>query len=216
MSNVNEQTASGSVAAERRVDLSARLSDSIDLARLMPGQRISKARLAFQLRARLDDVEAVLPAFVGTGLVSIDGDDVLVADLDRSRLMLRMEEREPLETALAHAAASKATASQRQVISGAVLLLKRSAMVGDMEGYMRADRALERLIGEAADLPDSFEKLVQIKREFRRAWCAHNRLRDLNIPAGLRQRLAEAIAAGDAKVAVEAVNQFLNYLRKSY
>jgi DNA-binding FadR family transcriptional regulator len=216
MNDMNERAASANLVAERQLELSVRLADLIGLARLMPGHRTSKSKLALHLRARAEDIEAILPAFVEKALLMLDGDDIVVAAVDRASLMHQMEKREPLEKAIAHAAAVKATASQRETIAGAVTLMKRSAMVGDMEGYMNADRVLEKLIGEVAALPESFEKLVAIKRDFRRAWCAHNRLRDLNVPAELRQNLAEAITKGDAQAAVDAVHYFLEYLRKAY
>jgi DNA-binding GntR family transcriptional regulator len=216
MNNASERIASGSLTSERVVELSQRLTDSIDMARLMPGQQISMANLALHLRSSPTEVEAVLPEFVRKGLLSLACDSVVITPLDRTKLMQQMDMRAPLEKAIAQAAAAKATDAQKNKISGAVVLMKRSAMVGDMEGYMNADRALERLIGDAAAMPESFEQLVQIKREFRRAWCAHNRLRDLNIPAELRQSLAAAIAKSNAQEAVDAVENFLEYLRKAY
>jgi DNA-binding GntR family transcriptional regulator len=216
MNDASDPIVPSNPAPDKCVELSAKLADAIELARLLPGQRISKANLALYLRAKPTDLEAVLPAFIAVSLLSLEGEDLVVAPLDRTKLMLQMHRREPLEKAIAEAAATKASAAQKGKIASAVVLLKRSALVGDMEGYMNADRALERLIGEAAALPDDFEKLVQIKREFRRAWCAHNRLRDLNIPANLREKLTQAIGKGDAAAAGEAVHRFLQYLSKAY
>ena len=60
------------------------------------------------------------------------------------------------------------------------------------------------------------ERLIAIKREFRRAWFAYNRLRDLNVPLGMRSRLVEAIIAHDPDAAANAVTVFIDYLKKSY
>jgi DNA-binding GntR family transcriptional regulator len=212
------QAAKDSYAEQRRAELSARMLESIGLARLAPGQRISLDSLALHLRAKTEDIKAILPSIAETGLLSVhlsaaQQTDVVIAELDRTALLARLEEREMLETEIAAAAAINATADQRTALQSTALLLKRSALVGDMEGYMTADRALEKIIGHSSQRADSFEKLVQIKREFRRAWCAHNRLRDLNIPAAMRETLTKAIVDGHPDAAILAVKNFMKYIR---
>jgi DNA-binding GntR family transcriptional regulator len=88
-------------------------------------------------------------------------------------------------------------------------------VIGDIDGYMLADRQLEVILGIASKLPDESERLKQIKREFRRAWLACNRLRDLGEAAELRHALVESIAARDSEQATKAVAKFIEYLRRS-
>jgi DNA-binding GntR family transcriptional regulator len=131
-------------------------------------------------------------------------------------LIPNLEVRLVLEQDLAEAAARNLSAPDQREMTDLVANLKRSALVGDIDGYMRSDRRLEKAIAAAAGLPETAERLFTIKREFRRAWCAHNRLRDLNIPADLRKSLVEAIVARKPEEARAAVRRFIQYLRHAF
>ncbi|MGL4636794.1 MAG: FCD domain-containing protein [Beijerinckiaceae bacterium] len=213
MDDHKQRAAKSSLAEEKRAELAARLTDSIALARLAPGQRISVQSLALHLRSKVEEVKAVLPTVAQSKLMTFTDTDVIVAELDRDMLVSRLDDREMLEKQIAAAAAMKAASDHKAALESAVVSLKRAALVGDIEGYMNADRALERVIGQTSQLEAEFEKLVQIKREFRRAWCAHNRLRDLNVPAAMRESLTKSIINGDSDGAVLAVDTFVKYLR---
>jgi DNA-binding GntR family transcriptional regulator len=216
MSKQEDSAGQGGPGAKRLEELIQRLGDDIDLARLAPGQAIPIDGLARRLRCLLKDTAPVIAHFVQRGLLRLEGESCIVAPLDRSHLLAELDRRLALEQQVAEAAAKNPAAIDRVGMEHAASLLRRSAMVGDIEGYMAADRRLEKLIAAASGLPEVAEQIFAIKREFRRAWCAHNRLRDLNEPAGLRRALVEAILRGKPEEATAAVRRFIEYLRKSF
>jgi DNA-binding GntR family transcriptional regulator len=218
MSEKTKQGANPSHGAAHRqsLDLAERLANDIACAILAPERRLTMPQLAKHLRTTQEHAEAIVPTFVSSGLLSMEADSVRIAPIDRDAIMPRLEERLPLEQSIARAAALQATVEDHVRMRHAVEMMKRCAQVGDIEGYMAADRALERLIGTASGLPNEVEKLIAIKREFRRAWFAYNRLRDLNVPLAMRSRLVDAILAKDPVSAANAVEVFIDYLRKSY
>jgi DNA-binding GntR family transcriptional regulator len=216
MSKQEDAAGQGATEARRREELIQRLGDDIDLARLAPGQVVTIEALARRLRCPPRESAPVIAHFVQRGLLMLEGESCLVAPLDRDRLLANLDRRLALEQQVAEAAALNPAAIDRVGMEHAASMLRRSAMVGDIDGYMAADRRLEKLIAAASGLPEVAEQIFAIKREFRRAWCAHNRLRDLNEPAGLRRALVEAILRGKPEEATAAVRRFIEYLRKSF
>ncbi len=200
----------------RLAELRTLLADDIDLARLAPGQSVTFQQLAIRLRCTTGDVRVVSEEFASTGLLALQGDGCIVAPIRREHLLPQLDRRLILEQQMAEAAARNGALADRAAIMDLARSIKRSALVGDLDGYMAADRRLEKAIAVAANLPAVAEQLFALKREFRRAWCAHNRLRDLNIPAGLRQALVDSILAEKPEEARLAVAHFIEYLRKSY
>jgi DNA-binding GntR family transcriptional regulator len=211
-----DAVAAGDASNARLADLRARLADDIDLARLAPDQTVTLQQLAKRLRCAVDDVRTVAEYLAGKGLLALNGDACIIAPIRREHLLSQMDRRLLLEQQIAEAAARNGASADRAHIVELARLIERSAMVGDLDGYMAADRRLERAIAATADLPDVAEQLFASKREFRRAWCAYNRLRDLNIPANLRQHVVDAILAGNPDDARVAVGHFIDYLRHSY
>ncbi len=198
------------------LQLAERLANDIAVAVLAPDKVLTLSQLAKHLRSTPERVESILPAMVNRGLVLVDKETITISSIDCKNILSRLSERLPLEQGIAQAAAMHATAADHARIGDAILLMNRSAQVGDIDGYMRADRALESAIGAASGLPADVERLVDIKHEFRRAWCAYNRLRDLNVPVAMRARLAKAILAKNPQAAVQAVADFIDYLKQSY
>jgi DNA-binding GntR family transcriptional regulator len=196
--------------------LSEKLADDIATARLAPGRRFSIKSLAQWLRTTSETAEIILPAFLDSNMVARDGQDVIIASVDRTGLLPRLDSRLPLEQLIARNASTKATPEQIANMRENTAHMKRCATIGDIDGYMRADRQLEQIIGSASQLPDQLEQLALMKREFRRAWLAYNRLRDLSEPAGLRHNLVESIAANNPEKAEKAVAAFIDYLRRSF
>jgi DNA-binding GntR family transcriptional regulator len=216
MSVAKQSDVAGRESNMRLADLRTRLADDIDLARLAPGQTVTFQQLAKRLHSNVDDVRAVVQDLAGTGLLEQKSEACIIAPIRREHLLPQLDRRLVLEQRIAEAAARNGALADRAAITELARSIKRSAMVGDLDGYMAADRRLERAIAVASDLPDVAEQLFALKREFRRAWCAHNRLRDLNVPAGLRQSLVDAVLAQKPDEAKTAVKNFIEYLRKSY
>ena len=214
-----EQELSNSAAVakqKRHAELVALLVCEIVMARVAPEKRLTLAQVCRLINADNEEIEPVVGELAEKGLLTREDNSVLIAPVDRTGLLQRLDQRLISEQEIAHAAAGSASDQDKKDMADAIAMLKRSAMVGDIDGYIKADRKLERAIGCASGLATKTEELAVIKREFRRAWCAFNRLRDLNVPAKLRQTLVEAIFAGKPDDATAAVRNFIVYLKKSF
>jgi DNA-binding GntR family transcriptional regulator len=145
-----------------------------------------------------------------------DGSEWRVAPIEREALITSLCARLTLEQEVAEAAARNASALNRQELAELVGNLERSAVIGDIDGYIMSDKRLDKALDAAAQIPETAERLFAVKSEFRRAWCAHNRLGDLSVPANLRKALVIALLAGKPDEARDAVSRFIAYLRQSF
>jgi DNA-binding GntR family transcriptional regulator len=203
-------------AAAKAEAIRLRFIDDVELARLAPGSVVSLDKIARLYGCSKD---ALLPAMLelkGRGLLMQDGFEWRVAPIEREALIPSLGARLTLEQEVAEAAALNASALNRQELAELVGNLQRSALIGDIDGYMLSDKRLEKALAEASGLPETAELLFAAKREFRRAWCAHNRLGDLSVPANLREALVNALLAGKPDEARDAVSRFIDYLRQSF
>ncbi|MGL4242539.1 MAG: hypothetical protein ACRCTI_15625, partial [Beijerinckiaceae bacterium] len=83
-------------------------------------------------------------------------------------------------------------------------------------GLILAERDLETLMVQASGLAAEGAELKEIKQEFRRAWCAVNRLRDFTNVADIRKALVAALVARDAEEAEKQVLVFFDHLIRTY
>jgi DNA-binding GntR family transcriptional regulator len=197
-------------------ELLAQLAEDIDFARLTPGQTLDFATLARRLRTTKPKAIVAARSLAPLGLISINADSCTIALVERDHLLPRLDVRLVLEQQVAEAAAARSDRIDRAEIEDAAGMLERCALIGDIDGYMRSDRRIERAIAAAANMPEVSEQVFALKSEFRRAWCAYNRLRDLKVPAAHRQALVSALLIGDATAAKLAIQRFIEYLRQSY
>jgi DNA-binding GntR family transcriptional regulator len=201
---------------EKLKELFFELEDALLLARMLPGQTLTLQEFAALGRASLPDMKAVLPDLVATGLIVADGAQVTAKALDPNAMFATLPRRMVLEIAIVRGAAAKADDAQIKAMQASEALQRRCAMVGDMDGLMTAERKLERLLVEAAGLEAAGTELISIKREFRRAWCAINRLKNFTHVATIRTALVAAIAARDPEAAEAQVRVFFDHLMRTY
>jgi DNA-binding GntR family transcriptional regulator len=196
--------------------LTGELVDAVRLARLAPGARLAKSAFAALGRATEEQLLVVMPAIVATGLVTVEGDDIVVRPLDKDAIFATLPRRRELEIAIARAAAAKASEDQLKAMQASELVQRRCAMIGDMDGLILAERDLERLLVAASGLVDEGAELMAIKQEFRRAWCSANRLRDFTNVANIRAALVAAVAARDADAAEAQIHVFFTHILQTY
>ncbi len=207
--------ASAGLTAEKHEAMRLGLTEDIELARAAPGSILHADKIARQYGAAQEALLPVIAELESRGLLRREGANWRVAPIDREALLPKLEVRFALEQEVAEAAAGNVSAINRQEVAMLVGNLRRAALVGDIDGYMRSDRLLEKALAAASGIPETAAKLSGIKSELRRAWCAQNRLGDLSVPADLSGALVDAILNEDAKGAREAVSRFVEYLRQS-
>jgi DNA-binding GntR family transcriptional regulator len=192
------------------------LRDAVLLARLAPGQRVTLREFAGMARADERQLAVVLPELEASGLIAVAAGHVTARPLDSNAMFATLPRRMELEIRIVRSAALGASEEALGRMQASEAVQRRCAMVGDMDGLMRAERELERLLVEASGLHEDGAELVRIKREFRRAWCAANRLRDFTNVASIRTALVAAIAARDVEAAEAQVRVFFDHLVRSY
>jgi DNA-binding GntR family transcriptional regulator len=205
-------------ASERRADaLRSDLHEGILAARFAPGSSYPVSRVAALLRATPLELEPALEAMATLKLVSRSGDTITIAAIDRERLIKHFPRREELEIALSRVAALNAAALDVAQVNQAVVQMKRCAVVGDLDGYMRANQQFHEQVKRAvAGDPALLGELDVLRNEFRRAWCAYNRLRELKQAAEIRGAIAQAILSGDEAAAVAATSAFIAHLKENF
>jgi DNA-binding GntR family transcriptional regulator len=190
--------------------------DAVLLARIAPGAVLSLREFKVACRAADDELEATLLTLNAMGMVSVEGDDVRIAPCNISDVLANLDRRRALEIMIARAAAANASEAQQQAMTASQALQKRCALVGDMEGLMNAERQLEALLGVASGLAAEVDELKRIKMEFRRSWCAANRLKTFSNVADIRTALVAAIVARDADAAEAQIHVFFDHLLRTY
>ncbi len=200
----------------RRAEAARVIADAIELARLQPGRRYTIALIASECGVDAADARAALPELLATHPITLAGDDALIGPIAPEGMLSRFERRKELESILVRSAAARVTPAHVAVMRKADADIQRCALLGDIEGLMRAEVELEAVIVEASGRAAEGEELRAMKREFRRAWCAANRFRDVSHVARLRTLLVDAIASGDPEAAEAQVTIFFDKLRREY
>jgi DNA-binding GntR family transcriptional regulator len=202
-------------------ELFERAQRDIEAGKLAPGRKLDAMGLARWLRCVPGLAEEIFPPLLNAGLLIADGSNFIVAAVDISDLVPKLDARATLERQIARDAAlavvrSGLTPAQRQKFHDQLSFMERCARVGDIEGYIRENNILELHLAALSERAEDFATLILMKRAFRRAWIARNWLGDLIEPVELRTRLVHAILAGDHHQAELAVDAFITYLRRSF
>lgn len=190
--------------------------DAVLLARIQPGATLSRMEFAAASRATPEEVEPAISALSAMGMLSVDGDRISIAPCEISAVLTHLTRRRELEIKIARAAALNADPEQLRAMTASQALQKRCALVGDLDGMMNSERHMEGILAAASGLAGEARELSSIKVEFRRAWCAANRLRTFSNVADIRTALVASIVARDPDAAEAQVNVFFDHLLRSY
>jgi DNA-binding GntR family transcriptional regulator len=185
-----------------------KLIEAIRLAQFAPGQSYSFPKVAAYLRMSIPDLTNLLQDLAPKGLYSIQGTDIVIAPIDGNALQQQLPFIAALEEKIVRAAARNIKEEHKLAMRGAMILLRRSTLLGDISGNINADFLLEQIIGKASGLSDDVKKLTESNQEFKRSWCAANRLRDMSSFSKQREQLLDCIIAQDADGAAEVVRLF--------
>lgn len=202
----------GDYAERARLPLEAELAERLSVSRntLREAMRLLVAKGLVEVRPRLGTM--VLPRaswnFLDTDVLEWWGADFL-DDPDFMVEILRM--REMLEPFAAAEAAGRADAAQVGQIREALDWMRREARDGDVSASVEADLAFHRAIIEAAGnrfISAIGKALMHALRVHFGALIASPDNFRLNIPN--HDRVADAIAAGDAEGARQAMTQLVS------
>jgi DNA-binding GntR family transcriptional regulator len=184
------------------------LRDAIISKRLPPGERVSEASLARQLRVSKTPVREALLRLHAIGLVEADGArGGRIVRPSAELIRHTYEVRGSLESLAAQLAAARATPAQRRDLLELAAASLAAAREQDLDGFRRHDEAFHDLLAAAAANP-------YLGRLIDNAYTLAAAARQRDVPsagdsadcAAGHVRIAEAVANGDAAVATgEAV-----------
>jgi len=175
------------------------LRDAIISKRLLPGQRVSEASLARQLRVSKTPVREALLRLQAIGLVEADGGrGGRIVRPSAELIRHTYEVRGSLESLAAALAAARATPAQRSQLAELAAASLGAAQGQDLDGFRRHDEAFHDLLAAAAANP-------YLSRLIDNAYTLSAAARQRDVPgAGAavdcatgHMRVADAVARGD-------------------
>ena len=192
----------------------AQLEEMIVTLQLPPGAVLSEVILAQRLSTGRTPIREALQRLSRDGLVNIlPRRGVLVSDIDLSAQLRLLEVRRELERLLARSAAKRATADERAEFAEIARGMREAAEKEDDLAFMRLDQQFNALISEAARNEFATRSLGLMHGLSRRFWYQHyKQAADLPLAARLHAEVAEAVVAGDVKMAGEASDALINYI----
>ena len=206
----------GAKAGESLSDIAyRRLEEAIVTLSLRPGAGLTEAQLIDLVGLGRTPVREALIRLAQHGMVEIlPRKGVLVADISAIDIIAALDAREVLERLVIGEAAKRAGPDERMAIVEAAKAMRQAAEGGDAAGYMRLDKELDTLVGQAARSPYATRAVEPLQALIRRAWYHFERQDDLVPAALLHGGLAQAIAGADSTAAMAASDALMAHLRK--
>jgi GntR family transcriptional regulator, rspAB operon transcriptional repressor len=182
------------------------LRDAIISKRLPPGERVSEAGLAQQLRVSKTPVREALLRLQAIGLIEAEGGrGGRIVRPSADSIRHTYEVRGALETLAASLATARATKAQRSQLLELATASLAAARNQDLDGFRRYDEAFHDLLAAASSNP-------YLTRLIGNAYTLTGAARQRDVPsagdsvdcAEGHVRIAEAVARGDSTAAAAA------------
>ncbi len=188
----------------------AMIEELIVTLKIAPGELLTEQGLAARLGIGRTPVREALQRLERDGLVLIEPRrGAAVTELDVRRQLRMLEVRRYLERYLATAAARRASKTERQKFAALGAAMRSVAGSDDPEGFLKLDRAFNRLLVQAARNEFAETAMLPFQALSRRFWFAYYpAARNFRETCVLHADLAEAIAKGDT-VAAETTTGLL-------
>ena len=182
---------------------------------LEPGSQIAEADLAERTSLGRTPVREALMRMVSIGLiVQQPRRGLRVSTIDLADHLDVIQTRRVLELLIAACSARRATALQRKEIVRCAEMMVEAAGRGDLNDYMKADRALD-LVNHRGSHNDSAVKAVTpLIVQCRRFWYAYQHEGEIVEGANAHLELAQGIATGDEAAAIAGANRLMDYLER--
>ncbi|QNK70212.1 GntR family transcriptional regulator [Variovorax sp. PAMC26660] len=180
---------------------------------LEPGSQIAEADLAERTGLGRTPVREALMRMVSIGLiVQQPRRGLLVSTIDLADHLDVIQTRRVLELLIAACSARRATALQRTAIVRCAEAMVEAAGRGDLNDYMKADRALDLVNHQASHNDSAVKAVVPLIVQCRRFWYAYQHEGEIVEGANAHLELAQGIATGDEAAAIAGANRLMDYL----
>jgi len=182
---------------------------------LEPGSQIVEAELAERTGLGRTPVREALMRMVSIGLiVQQPRRGLLVSSIDLADHLDVVQTRRVLEQLIAACSARRATAPQRREIVRCAGQMAEAAARGDLDGYMRADRALDLVNHQASHNDSAVKAVTPLIVRCRRFWYAYQHEGEIVEGANAHLELAQGIATGDEAAAIAGADRLMDYLER--
>ena len=178
---------------------------------LAPGEPLQEKQLIETLGFGRTPVREAVQRLASQGLLRIlPRKGLMVTAVKRSELAQIVEVRRVLERLLVVKAAERASHDQRRAL--AALAIHLDGLSEDLPSFMRLDRRLDQLLGEACRNPHLVSSLAPLHAHCRRLWYLGLPRVDLASAATFHAALARSVVDGDGGAAVRALNGIITIL----
>ncbi|MGH8829706.1 MAG: GntR family transcriptional regulator [Polaromonas sp.] len=187
----------------------------ISTLQLEPGAPVVEADLAERTQLGRTPVREALLRMVSIGLiVQQPRRGLLVSNIDLADHLDVIQTRRVLEGVIAACSARRANAIQRAAIVGCAEKMLKAAARGNLDAYMAADHALDKVNHEACRNTSAVKSVEPLIVQCRRFWYAYQHEGEIAEAARFHMELAQGIATGDEAAAVRGANQLMDYLER--
>lgn len=180
---------------------------------LQPGSPVVEAELVQKTGLGRTPLREALLRMVSAGLIRQEPRRGLrVSMVELADHLDLIQTRRALEHLIAAAAARRASPSQRQEIVDCAAGMIHAAEGGNLDDYMHADQMLDRICHEACRNASAITAVTPMIIQCRRFWYAYQHEGDVNEGARRHMIMAQGIATGDEKAAIEGADSLMDYL----
>ena len=187
----------------------------ISTLKLAPGSPIIEAELIALSQLGRTPVREALLRMVAIGLIDQQPRrGLVVSNIDLADHLDLIQTRRVLERLIAACAARRATAAQRQEILLRAEHMVLAAESGQLEDYMRADHELDQINHQASQNYSAVQCVLPLIVKCRRFWYAYQHEGEIKEGARHHMTLAQGIASGNEKAAMQGAEHLMDYLEK--
>lgn len=193
-----------------------RLEEMIVTLRLPPGEVLNEAELCDYLQIGRTPVREALQRLATERLVLIrPRRAMIVSPVDPQEHLLVLETRAVLERLIAGLAAQRADMAARRSLEQCAKDFAAAASAGDVDGFMRLDRAFDQILGQACGNPFAWECCTPLQSKSRRFWYYHQGAAELDHAAELHRKIMAGVISGDPDEAQAASDALMAYLTQA-
>ncbi len=193
-----------------------RLEEMIVSLRLKPGEAVTEPTLVEMIEIGRTPTREAVQRLAAQGLIRVQaGKGLVITEVNPFDHLALLEARAVLERLLARRAAAVARDALRRELVDCSVSMTRRAEAGDLEGFMRQDKAFDGIIAQGARNRFASAAVAPMQTLSRRFWYAHQAGTDLEPSARLHVAVMGAIVEADPDAAGRASDALMDDLRQA-
>lgn len=191
-----------------------RIEELIVTLELEPGSVVSEATLSERIGIGTTPIREALQRLAREHLVQIlPRRGVIVTAVDVGQQLQVLETRRELDRLIAHAAASRATAAEREELAALAKRMEVAARIGDIKAFLQYDNEMNGRAARSARNDVAASTVATLHSTSRRFWFFHHTAHgQAGRTMALHVDLARALASGDAALAAAASDRLIDDL----